>query len=60
VEDRIIEWFGLEGTLKIIWFQPPATSREDGEAGMEACGGLRECTRRQGRPPPATADQFFL
>ena len=20
---RIIEWFGLEGTLKIIWFQPP-------------------------------------
>jgi len=19
---RIIEWFGLEGTLKIIWFQP--------------------------------------
>jgi len=20
---RIIEWYGLEGTLKIIWFQPP-------------------------------------
>ena len=20
---RIIEWFGLEGSLKIIWFQPP-------------------------------------
>jgi len=20
---RIIEWFGLAGTLKIIWFQPP-------------------------------------
>jgi len=20
---RITEWFGLEGTLKIIWFQPP-------------------------------------
>jgi len=20
---RIIEWFGLEETLKIIWFQPP-------------------------------------
>ena len=20
---RMIEWFGLEGTLKIIWFQPP-------------------------------------
>jgi len=23
---RIIEWFGLEATLKIIWFQPPAMS----------------------------------
>ena len=22
-DDRIIEWFGLQGTLKIIWFQPP-------------------------------------
>jgi len=21
--NRIIEWFGLEGTLKIIWFQTP-------------------------------------
>ena len=21
--NRIIEWFGLEGTLKIIWVQPP-------------------------------------
>ena len=23
-----IEWFGLEGTLKIIWFQPPAMGRD--------------------------------
>jgi len=22
LEDRIIEWLGLEDTLKIIWFQP--------------------------------------
>lgn len=21
---RSVEWFGLEGTLEIIWFQPPA------------------------------------
>jgi len=20
---RVIEWYGLEGTLKIIWFKPP-------------------------------------
>ena len=23
-----MEWFGLEGTLKLIWFQPPAMSRD--------------------------------
>jgi len=26
---RIIEWFGLEETLKIIWFQPPAMGRDN-------------------------------
>ena len=25
---RIIECFGLEGTLRIIWFHPPAISRD--------------------------------
>ena len=25
---RVIEWFGLEGTLKTIWFQPSAVSRD--------------------------------
>ena len=25
---RIREWFGLEGTLKVIWFNPPAMSRD--------------------------------
>jgi len=25
---RIMEWFGLEGTLKLLWFQPPAMSRD--------------------------------
>ena len=28
VHRRIIEWFGLEGTLKITQFQPPAMSRD--------------------------------
>jgi len=23
-----MEWFGLEGTLQIIWFQPPAMGRD--------------------------------
>ena len=26
--DRITEWFGLEGTLKIIQFNPPAMVRD--------------------------------
>ena len=25
---RVIEWFGLEGTFKTIWFQPPAIGRD--------------------------------
>ena len=25
---RTTEWFGLEGTLKTIWFQPPAMGRD--------------------------------
>jgi len=25
---RLIEWVGLEGTLEIFWFQPPAISRD--------------------------------
>jgi len=24
----MIEWFGLEGTFKITWFQPPAVGRD--------------------------------
>jgi len=30
---RIIEWFGLEGTLKLIWFQPPC--REQGHLPLD-------------------------
>ena len=22
-KNRVVEWFGLAGTLKIFWFQPP-------------------------------------
>jgi len=28
IHHRITEQFGLEGTLKIIWFQPPAVGRD--------------------------------
>ena len=46
---RIIEWFGLEGTLKIIWFQPPCHEQEhlppaqgaqsSIQPGLETCQG---------------------
>ena len=28
IESRIVEWFGLERTLKITEFQPPAIGRD--------------------------------
>jgi len=46
---RIIEWFGLEGTLKIIWFQPPCyeqghlppaqVAQSSIQPGLEPCQG---------------------
>jgi len=46
---RIIEWFGLEGTLKIIWFQPPCheqghlppdqAAQSSIQPGLEHCQG---------------------
>ena len=28
IQSEIVEWFGLEGTFKIIYFQPPAIGRD--------------------------------
>ena len=46
---RIIEWFGLEGTLKITWFQPPCheqvhlpldqVAQSSIQRGLEHCQG---------------------
>jgi len=46
---RITEWFGLEGTLKIIWFQPPCheqghlppdqVAQSSIQPGLEPCQG---------------------
>jgi len=46
---RIIEWFGFEGTLKIIWFQPPCheqghlpldqVAQSSIQLGLEHCQG---------------------
>jgi len=46
---RIIEWFGLEGTLKIIWLQPPCheqgylpldqAAQSSIQPGLEHCQG---------------------
>ena len=58
---RIIEWFGLEGTLKIIWFQPPChqqghlppdqVAQSSVQPGLEPCqgGGSHSCS---GQPGP--------
>ena len=46
---RIIEWFGLEGTLKLMWFQPPCheqghlppaqVAQSSVQPGLEHCQG---------------------
>jgi len=48
---RIVEWFGLEGTLQTILFQPPCLPPEQGapspvQPGPERCqaGGSRSCS----------------
>jgi len=58
---RITEWFGLEGTLKIIWFQPPChkqghlpldeVAQSSIPPGLEHCqgGGSHSCS---GQPIP--------
>ena len=47
---RIIEWFGLGGTLKLIWFQPPAMSRDIFHQSMllRAPSNLAMSTAREG------------
>jgi len=58
---RIIEWFGLEGTLKIIWFHPPCHEQEhlppDQVAQSSIQPGLEYCQERgshsfSGQPEP--------
>jgi len=57
---RIIEWFGLEGTLKIIWFQPPCHeqglllpdqgAQSSVQPGLEHCqGGVKSLETFQAR-----------
>ena len=58
---RIIEWFVLEGTLKIIWFQPPCheqahlppdqVAQSSIQAGLEHCQGGGS-HRFSGQPVP--------
>ena len=35
-DHRIIEWFGLEGTLNLIWFQPPCHEQGHSSGHSEA------------------------
>ena len=56
-----MEWFGLEGTLKIIWFQPPCheqghlpldqVAQSSIQPGLERCqgGGIHSFS---GQPVP--------
>jgi len=49
---RITEWFGLEGTLKIIRFQPPC--HEQGHLLLDAAREGPDGVRHPGANPPPT------
>ena len=58
---KLTEWFGLEGTLKITWFQPPChrqghllvgqAAQSPIQPGLERCQG-RGSHRFSGQPVP--------
>ena len=71
-DHRILEWFGLEGTLKTIWFQPPC--HEQGhlppaqgaqssiQPGLEHCqgGGSHSFSGQPGPGPHYPHGEEFL
>jgi len=73
VEDGyMVEWFGLEGTLKIIWFQrpchgrghlPPAQGAQSPiQPGLELCqgGGSHSSSGQPGPEPHHPQSEEFL
>ena len=69
---RIVEWFGLEGTLKIIWFQPPCheqghlppdqVAQSSIQPGLEHCqgGGSHSFSGQPGPGPHHPHGEEFL
>jgi len=57
VKHRITEWFGLEGTFKIISFQPPAIGRDTSlyTRLLKAPSSLAFNTSRDGASSPGSA-----
>ena len=59
---RFTEWFGLEGTLKIIWFHPPAMSRDISHQPrvLSAPSNLALSTAREGAATASLGNVFSV